>query len=178
VSTSASKPRLRDAIAFADGHADEHERPPVFYNVEIKSRPEWDEAFHPPPKRFAERVLTVVEEKEVGPRTTIQSFDPRALEAVRAQNESVRMALLVSQTGNDGLDANLEGLSVVPDICSPDHRLVNATLVKAVHERGMALIPWTVNEPERMRRLVDLGVDGLVTDYPNRGRAALQEKTP
>jgi glycerophosphoryl diester phosphodiesterase len=170
----APKPRLRDVIQMAEAHTQEHDRPPVFYNIEIKSRPEWDGTYHPPPPAFAERVLAAVTDAGVAPRTTIQSFDPRSLEAVHGQNTTVRTALLVGWGGDDGLADNLAALSFVPDIYSPTARLVDEALVAAVHDRGMQLIPWTVNEPAAMQRLLRLGVDGLITDYPNRGRAVLQ----
>jgi glycerophosphoryl diester phosphodiesterase len=171
---SASKPRLQDVIQMAETYTQEHDRDPVFYNIEIKSQSDWDGTFQPDPAAFAERVLAVVTGEEVAPRTTIQSFDPRPLEAVHRQNATVRTALLVGWSGDDGLAENLGTLSFVPDVYSPDARLVDEALVRAVHDRGLKLIPWTVNEPASMKRLIRLGVDGLITDYPNRGRAAFQ----
>jgi glycerophosphoryl diester phosphodiesterase len=174
VPTAAPKPRLRGVIRMAEAHTQEYDRPPVFYNIEIKSRPEWDGRFHPEPEAFVERVLAVVMDEGVAPRTTLQSFDPRSLEAVHRRNATVRTALLVGWAGDDGLAENVSPLSFSPDIYSPAARLVDETLVAAVHDRGMKLIPWTVNEPATMKRLLRLGVDGLITDYPNRGRAVLR----
>lgn len=171
----APKPRLRDVVQMAEAYVEAHDRDPVFYNVEVKSRPEWDGRFHPEPETFVERVLAAVTSERVAPRTTIQSFDPRSLEAVHRQNVPVRTALLVGWSGDDGLAANLAALSFAPDIYSPDARLVDEDLVAAVHERGLQLIPWTVNEPAAMKRLLRLGVDGLITDYPDRGKAVLDE---
>ena len=173
---SAPKPRLRDVIRTAEAYTQEHDRPPVFYNVEIKSRPEWDGTYHPEPTTFAERVLSVVTDEAVAPRTTIQSFDPRSLEAVHQKNTAVRTALLVGWAGDDGLAENVASLSFSPDIYSPAARLVDEALVAGVHERGMRIIPWTVNDPSTMKRLLRLGVDGLITDYPDRGREVLQSR--
>jgi glycerophosphoryl diester phosphodiesterase len=173
---SAPKPSLREVIRRAEAYVQEHDRDPVFYNIEIKSRPSWDEHFHPDPTTFAERVLAVVTEEAVASRTTIQSFDPRSLEAVHEQNATVRTALLVWT--DDGLAEHLDALSFVPDIYSPAARLVDEALPAGVHERGLQLIPWTVNERSAMKRLVRLGVDGLITDYPDRGRTVLQSLDP
>lgn len=175
--TAAPKPRLRDVLQMAETYVKEHDRPPVFYNIETKSRPEWDGTFHPDPSIFAERVLAVVEDEDVAPRTTIQSFDPRTLEAVHRQNTVVRTALLVGWSGSDGLEDDLATLSFVPDIYSPNARLVDEALVEAVHDRGLQLIPWTVNEPDAMKQLIRLGVDGLITDYPDRGQTVLRQRT-
>lgn len=169
----ASKPRLRDVIALAEAFG---RQAPVFYNIEVKSRSSWDERFHPPPDRFVQGVLTVVANADVSKRTTIQSFDPRALEAVHRQNEPVRTALLVSRSGNEGLMDNLSVLSFATNIYSPDHRLVDDDLVQDVHELEMTLVPWTVNTRDEMRRLLNLGVDGFITDYPDRAQVVFGER--
>ena len=175
--TAAPKPRLRDVFDMAESYVKEHDRPPVFYNIETKSRPEWDGTLHPDPEGFVDRVLAVVEEEDVAPRTTIQSFDPRTLEVVHRQNRTVRTALLVGWAGSDGFSDDLATLSFTPDIYSPNARLVDEELVAAAHDRGVQLIPWTVNDPSTMKRLIRLGVDGLITDYPDRGQAVLRERT-
>lgn len=179
----AVKPRLRDVIAEAEAYVAEHERPPVFYNIEIKSRPDWDEQFHPPPADFARRVLSVVHTQGVAARATIQSFDERALRAVnqlRPEQEDemdVRLALLVGRGTDGSLADQLERLGFPPAIYSPDRRLVDAQLLQAAHDRGLWVVPWTVNEREEMRRLIRLGVDGLITDYPDVGKEVVETRT-
>lgn len=170
---SAPKPRLRDVVAMAEDYAAAHDRGPVFYNVEIKSRPEWEGTFQPEPAPYVRRVLAVVTDEDVAPRTTIQSFDPRILEATHRQNDVVRIAFLVGTGGDDGIEENLAPLSFVPDVYSPNAALVDEALVAAVHDRGLKLVPWTINEPDTMRRLLRLGVDGLITDYPDRARSVI-----
>jgi len=66
------------------------------------------------------------------------------------------------------VDTALEQLGFVPEIYSPYFPLVNKSMVDTVHSKGMKLVPWTVNEPEQMKSLLKLGVDGLITDYPDR----------
>lgn len=166
-----AKPLLDSVIVMAEHYAAAHGRPPVRYNVEIKSKPEHDGRHHPEPPAFARLVHEALAAHGVLARTTVQSFDPRALEAMHALDPTATLALLVD---NDlGLEANLERLTFTPDVYSPHHRLVDRALVEAAHRRGIAVLPWTVNDVETMRRLVALGVDGLITDYPDRGRAAL-----
>ncbi|MFO8100430.1 MAG: glycerophosphodiester phosphodiesterase family protein [Salinibacter sp.] len=172
----AVKPRLRNVIEEAETYVTDSGRSPVFYNVEIKSRPEWEGQYHPSPDAFVERVLAVVETVGVAPRTTLQSFDVRVLEAIHARTGGVRTALLVSERTDDGIEKNLDRLSFRPDVYSPKASLVDEALVAAVRTRGMALIPWTVNEPDAMRRLLALGVDGFITDDPGRAQAVLREK--
>ncbi|MFB6277918.1 MAG: glycerophosphodiester phosphodiesterase [Salinibacter sp.] len=172
----AAKPLLRDVIAMAENHVAEHDRPPVFYNIEIKSRPDWDDEFHPSPEDFARRVLRAVRERGVANRTIIQSFDERVLRVVRREREGelpVRLALLVMHGTADTLSDQLDSLGFTPDIYSPAHPSVSEALVQAAHDRGLRVVPWTVNERDDMRRLIRLGVDGLITDYPDVGQEVL-----
>jgi len=176
----AVKPRLRDVIADAEAFVADSGRPPVFYNIELKSRPDWDETFHPPPDAFARRVLDLVHESEVAGRTTIQAFDERALRAarqLRAERDdkaAVRLALLVGRGVDGGLADQLGRLGFTPAVYSPDHRLVDGPLLEAAEERGLRVVPWTVNERDAMRRLIRLGVDGLITDYPDVAQQVLE----
>ena len=177
----AVKPLLRDVIAMAESYTANHDRSPVFYNVEIKSNPEWDGRFQPKPRAFARKVLKVVHDTDVAARSTIQSFDPRILRAVhslRAESghtSSVRIALLVGSGSADALPGQLEDLGFTPAVYSPRHTIVDEALLKVAHDRGLRVVPWTVNERDDMRRLIRLGVDGLITDYPDVGMELVRE---
>ncbi len=170
---AAPKPLLRDVLRMAEAYAAEHDRAPIFYNIETKARPAWDGTFHPSPERFTELLYAVVEEAGVADRTTIQSFDPRTLRVARELDPSLGLALLVGRAGGP-LAENVERLGFTPTIYSPDYRLVDRALIEAAHERGMEVIPWTVNERADMERLQRLGVDGLITDYPDRALFLLE----
>jgi glycerophosphoryl diester phosphodiesterase len=61
-------------------------------------------------------------------------------------------------------------------IWSPWLNNVDAAAVKRAHEAGLQIIAWTVNEPADMRRLIDWGVDGIITDYPDRLREVMRER--
>jgi len=169
--TAAPKPRLRDVIRMAEDYTQGHDRPPVFYNIEIKSREEWEGPYQPAPALFAEQVRSVITDEGVSSRTTLQSFDPRVLEAVHESEAPVRVALLVWKSGT--VEEHLSVLSFVPDVYSPSAALVDADRVEAAHEHGMQIIPWTINDPEAMATLIEVGVDGLITDYPDRAQQVL-----
>lgn len=174
----AEKPLLRAVIAAAEAYADTAGRPAPFYNIETKARPEGDGRLHPEPEPFARAVLKVVAAKDVAQRTTLQSFDPRTLRAARRLIERgeappVRLALLAAQETSEGLAADVEALGFAPDIYSPDVRLVDEALVEDAHARGLQVIPWTVNDEAVMQQLQALGVDGLITDYPDLGQQLL-----
>lgn len=51
--------------------------------------------------------------------------------------------------------------------CFPNHRFVDEAMVRALHERGILIVPWTVNQPHEWQRLDDAGCDGMMTDLPH-----------
>jgi glycerophosphoryl diester phosphodiesterase len=87
------------------------------------------------------------------------------LELVHRANPALRTALLVENL--QSLTANLQRLSFQPSVYSPNYKLVTANLVAACHQKGMQVIPWTVNSASEIERLVQLQVDGIITDYPD-----------
>jgi len=159
------KPLLSEVITEVEAATTELELPPVYYNIEIKSTPEGDGVFHPGPKEFCQLVLEVINAGNILNRAIIQSFDVRALQAMKELEPSIPLALLIEESAD--FEKNLAKLGFTPAIYSPNFQLVNEALVKACHEKNIRLIPWTVNEEEDMVKLLDLGVDGIITDYPD-----------
>jgi glycerophosphoryl diester phosphodiesterase len=160
-----AKPLLRDVLQAVASHSSASGRAPVRFNIEIKSRPEGDRVFHPEVREYANILYKVLNEYDIIERTTVQSFDPRALEAMHSIDPQVSTAWLISNP--HGINENLAQLSFVPDIYSPDYELVNEELIRAAHARNIQVIPWTVNDADTMRKLLTWGVDGLITDYPD-----------
>jgi len=170
---TVSKPLLSDVLKAVATHSAETGRDPVLFNIEIKSRPGAEGIFHPEVKEFAEILYRTVKQHGTLERTTVQSFDPRALEATYSIDPQVSTALLVENS--DGFQQNLSLLSFTPDIYSPNYELVDEALVSAAHKQDIQVIPWTVNDENSMRMLVEMGVDGLITDYPDLGIEVLAE---
>lgn len=136
------------------------------YNIEIKSEPSLYDVYQPRPQPFAERVLAAIDSLGIDGQCVIQSFDPAVLEAVHTLSPDMPTALLVDNTA--GLEANLQRLSFVPTYYSADLPLVDAALVTALRARGILPLVWTVNEPRDMERMIALGVNGIITDRPDR----------
>jgi len=99
-------------------------------------------------------------------RATLQSFDTNILMEINDQDTSVVTAFLVENLL--GLDENLAKIDFMPDKFSPYHMLLNENVINDAHDKGMLVVPWTVNDPEMMKKLIEIGVDGIITDYPNR----------
>jgi glycerophosphoryl diester phosphodiesterase len=168
---AVAKPLLLETIRAIEQWAKDNGRKTVKYNIEIKSRPAWDGVYHPSPERYVELLHRVVTEEGIRDRTTLQSFDPRALEAIHARDAGQNVSYLIDNAAS--LATNLAQLSFAPAVYSPSHRRVNSAMVLQLHAAGIRVIPWTVNDEATMRHLIDLGVDGLITDYPDLGRKVI-----
>lgn len=160
------KPLLSEMIQAVEAHCQENGLKRPGYNIEIKSQPEWDGVKTPEPATFARLVVDVIKKAGIQDRVCIQSFDPRSIESVHQIDAAITTAFLVAN--NESLSANLAKLSFQPPIYSPYHVMVTAELVEEAHAKEMKVIPWTVNDVETMEALIALGVDGIITDYPNR----------
>ena len=115
------------------------------------------------PAAVAKAVVQLVEERGLVDRTIVQSFDHRSLWAVRRLNPNIRLSALTERGRFDPLSYAGQGAA----IWSPQASTLTPALIQATHKAGLAVIPWTVNDPDDMQRLIDLGVDGLITDRPD-----------
>ena len=161
----AYKPLLADMIDAVEKYVSEKSLKPVEYNIETKCTPDGDDIFHPRPEIFAQLLYDVLIEKGINKRSCIQSFDLRTLQYLHQKKAAVRLVLLVE---NDlGFQFNTDQLGFMPDVYSPKQQAVDEVLVAECKKNNLLLIPWTVNEPEQMIRLKNMGVDGIITDYPD-----------
>jgi glycerophosphoryl diester phosphodiesterase len=168
----ANKPLLKELFAMID---DKGLRWPNF-NIEIKSRRKGDYIYHPGPKKFADLVVVALNElNEAYPEAdllnnvSIQSFDLRILREVRKTALPVRLGLITDKTADPAKEMDALGFPV--DIYSPSYELVTPELISWCHFRQIAVIPWTINDVSEMQKLVDMGVDGIISDYPNKFKA-------
>lgn len=167
------KPTLKEAVLAIESYIKENNRPPVAYNVETKSKPEGDDIFHPTPQVFAELLHNTLQELGILERVFIQSFDIRTLQAFHQLSEEIPLVLLVEN--EEPLQENIKLLGFTPSVYSPYYKRLTWDEIQEAHELGMKVIPWTVNEIKEMRRLREMGVDGLISDYPNRFEEVLKE---
>ena len=141
-------------------------------------------------------LIAVARAHGVAERTTIQSFDWRTLKIVQAEAPEIATAYLtIQQHGEDNIRAGAGGSpwtagmryrehGSVPrmvkaaggSIWSPYHGDLTAASLAEAHQLDLKVIPWTVNDVAEMDRLIDMGVDGIISDYPDRLREAARAK--
>jgi glycerophosphoryl diester phosphodiesterase len=80
----------------------------------------------------------------------------------------VKISYLLSKSNTDSLQQNLEKLGFVPQVLSPEYPMVTREMMAEARKLGMAVIPWTVDQEADMHRLINLQVDGIITNYPDR----------
>lgn len=161
------KPTLRELVETVRAQRPDRATT-IQWNIEIKSNPDWDGLRHPPIDSFAQLVLDELTALDLLTKANVQSFDVRPLQYLHQKAPTLRLALLVENVR--GLHFNLDRLGFKPDIYSPYFHLITRKTVRRCHQKGIKIIPWTVNDTRDMQGLVRMGVDGIITDYPDRAR--------
>jgi glycerophosphoryl diester phosphodiesterase len=176
-------PKLDEVFALARKAGNDS----VCFNIETKISP-----LHPErtvtPAVFAGELIKVIKNNKVDHRTTVQSFDWRTLAVVQRAAPEIKTAYLSAQQDftdnilahaqaspwNAGLHVSQFGGSVPRmihaaggAIWSPCSNDVDAASVNEAHALGLKVVVWTVNTEAAMRRMIELGVDGIISDYPD-----------
>lgn len=166
---AVTKPLMRDAIREIEIYVRDNGLPQVAYNIETKSRPDHYGVMVPYPDEFAlllyNELLELHSEFDLLDRIIIQSFDPATLREFRKLDETIAQAILVPD--ESPIELYISELGYTPEIWSPNYRFVTPEIVWEANEAGMRVIPWTINTVQEMRELLQMGVDGIITDYPD-----------
>lgn len=165
---AVSKPLLRDVIVAVENRIKSYNYYEVDYNIEIKSSPETDKKFHPGIEEYSELIYELMDEYIPLERLVIQSFDFRVLKYWHQKHPEIRLSALVADAKS--IDTHLDLLGFHPSVYSPQYKLLDKAKVQYLHSKRIRVIPWTVNDIRDMLALKGMGVDGLITDYPNRSR--------
>ena len=189
------RPLLSDLIDSVEAYVKINKLKPVYYNIETKISPAGDGIYNPTPDVFVKAMMEVINKKAISKRVTIQSFDVRTLQILHKTEPKLTLSLLafgksdalaklktqglsaedekkLKQSplfnGAGGLEDDLKKLGFVPNIYSPYYTTVDAEMVKKVHAKKMLILPWTVDEEKDMTALGQLGVDGIITNSPDK----------
>jgi glycerophosphoryl diester phosphodiesterase len=162
----AVKPLLMDLIDSVEQYMVTSRRPHPYFNIETKSQPSGDHIFHPAPAEFVELLMAIIKEKGIEDRVIIQSFDFRTLQYLHQKYPHIKTAALIDSGDSRTLPEIWNSLGFMPTIYSPHYTLVNKDIIAECHNNNIRIIPWTVNSKKQIERLKKLGVDGIITDYP------------
>jgi len=139
----------------------------IFYNIEIKSTAEDEkEGFQPKVDQFTDLVVKDIKKYLSVDRFSVQSFDFRVLSYLHKTYPEVQTVALVEVDLSQ--DEMLKELGFTPTVYSPYFKFLTKSKVEAWQKKGVKVIPWTVNEVSDLREVKALGVDGIITDFPDR----------
>ena len=185
--SDAKIPSLEELFQEMNEHNFKHIR----FNIELKSYPDGPgKGMNGDPETFIKAVMNIIKKYNMQDRVTIQSFDWRILTECRRlyKDEVLLSALTVEQPDELCRQVNVPGASpwmggldiddfdgnymkavkaINADIVSPYYKELDEAMIKEAHSLGLKVIPWTVNAKEDMEKLIDWGVDGIITDRPD-----------
>lgn len=189
------RPLLSDLIDSVEAYVKVNKLKPVYYNIETKISPAGDGIYNPTPDVFVQTLMEVINKKAIKNRLIIQSFDVRTLQILNKTEPTIKLALLTMGksdvlaklktqglsaedekklkqsplfTTKIGLEEDLKKLGFTPDIYSPYYASVDPEMVAKVHALKMQIVPWTVDEEKDMAALGEMGVDGIITNSPDK----------
>jgi glycerophosphoryl diester phosphodiesterase len=133
----------------------------IMFNIEIKTEKNLDTNLEV--IEFIKSVITILNKYNIKDRTIIQSFDDRALTAVKHIDSSIKLSLLIE---SDNINMIEVAKKIDVNIISPFYKLLNKELVKQIHNNGFKVLPWTINSTKHLQEMIDMNVDGIISDYP------------
>jgi glycerophosphoryl diester phosphodiesterase len=149
-------PTLAEILNFAEAHD-------LIFYLEIKSGPAWG---------VEHAVVAALRDQNASARIVILSFDPSTLDSVHRLDSTMMTGFLCEHPSSDLVErtvrAGARQLVAGGDLITP-------AVVDKAHHAGLQVVAWTINEPEQMRRLIAAGVDGIITDYPDRLLSVLRD---
>ncbi|MBW3659676.1 MAG: hypothetical protein KY457_13630, partial [Actinobacteria bacterium] len=155
-------PTADELLAYLAAH------PAVQLSIEIKDIPGEDN-FDAAGTEVADVLVPLIQEHDVVEQVVVQSFWPPALEAVKRLDPSIRTQFLTTSSTGQTAAQNLVYVTTRGhDVMAPNHDApdLTADLVAAAHGAGVEVVPWTADAPDDIRATLDLGVDGVITNFP------------
>ncbi|MEL6141550.1 MAG: glycerophosphodiester phosphodiesterase family protein [Bacteroidota bacterium] len=163
------KPTLDQVFAAVEDYCKSNGKVLPHFNIELKYLPEWEqEGFVPSIQDFTGAVLDLISQVGLDSLVNLQCFHPPMLAYIHEQAPDMVLAYLDEFPEQGSISAKMDSMGFIPEIYSPYFLHLTADHVATAHKLGMKVIPWTINETTDMQQVVALGVDGIITDYPDR----------
>jgi glycerophosphoryl diester phosphodiesterase len=161
------KPTLYELINAVHAFCEAKKLPIPFWNIEVKSHRKWYGRLVPTPSIFCkllEGPLSILPKNGF----YVSSFDPLFLREMRRKMPKIPLAYLTER--REIFSDSCRKLGFVPAIYSPFYKHISRRMVENAHKRSVKIMTWTVNEKADLERLKSIGVDGIITDFPDLDR--------
>lgn len=170
-----SKPLLSVMIDSVEWYAAQNHLPKPHYNIEVKNswkQPKDAVGYYPNIEEVAHRIVALIREKGIENRCLVQTFEAEMVTVLHRLYPNLVVGYL---TSDPNFDADIKTIGFVPNYYNPQFQKVDAALVKKAHDAGAKIVPWIVDSADDMNALLKMGVDGIITDYPNIGRPVVDK---
>lgn len=185
----ATKPLLSDVLSFIEKYAEEKGMAPMKYNIEIKADPNWNGGIEgvdwPVYNEMVDICVEVLQSFNLDERLIVQTFDERALAYMHEKYPELHLAYLVGgdevrwlENKEMDFDTILGNIGFVPEWFSPASVFVTKSNVEEAHRRGMKVVTWTVDNKDEMVKMIDAGVDAIISNYPDRLLEVVRQYEP
>lgn len=149
-------PTLEETLEFSRKHD-------IVFYLELKYDAAWG---------MHHALVAALRNAESAARTVVISFDPATLRAVHKLEPSLMIGLLLEDAGVDFV--GIAAKTGARQVCAASS-IVTPDLVAKAHRADLHVVTWTVNSAEEMRTMMSLGVNGIMTDFPDRLRATIED---
>ncbi len=167
VSVSASKPLLREVLQAVEGK-NRLVANQILVIIEVKYSESEKHVFYAPPEEYARVLVNEIREANLPvSHIMVQSFSEEILQEMKKQAPEITLGLLTEEKSDP--EKLIQQLGFLPQYFNPKHVLVTEQLLSFCRSQRIKILPWTVNTAPEMRRLIRMGVCGLITDYPDIG---------
>lgn len=160
-------PTMSELVREIEKYCNENQLKMPAWNIEIKSVP-FHHKYYPPRKKYAKLLLEELNRLNLKVKGFIQSFDRKLLEEMYALDSSWKYAWLLLKPGK--LKKRVKKAKMKLWALNPNGILLKKKFIDDAKAADIQVIPWTVNSPKEMKRLISIGVNGLITDYPLRAK--------
>lgn len=164
-SIAAHKPLLSETIEACDAFAASI-KSSVEYIIEIKSNAAYYGELYPNPKDYVNAIVNTLDDYQIYDRIVLKSFDVAVLNEFKKRRPQQKVSLLINR--EESIKDKLQELKFTPEILGTYFELLDKDIVTHYKSKGFKIYPWTINELADIQRIMSYGVDGIITDYPNR----------
>lgn len=161
----AYKPLLSEVIVAVQAYCAQQTIACPYFNIEIKSTIAGDKIFHPRSELFVELLLEVLVNYKLTEQVVVQSFDVRPLQVLHDLKPTIKLGLLTED--NTQPEKRLEQLGFTPYAYNPNYSLIDANLLQLLQKERIKCYTWTINDAIMVQKMIAMGVDGIITDYPD-----------
>jgi glycerophosphoryl diester phosphodiesterase len=162
---------LTDVVAAVEEYTKKNHLAPMNYNIEIKCDPDYDGGIEgrdwPEYHEFTDICMSVLDSLGLGDRLIIQTFDTRTLNYLNEAYPGHHLSYLVGG-GFGSYEQFMDRLNFIPEWLSPAWPIIDKDMVSRAHADGMKIVTWTVDEKEQMRKVIEMGVEAVISNYPDR----------